>query len=379
MGERLAALASDPDCRARMGRAGWARAKSHFTWGAGAGRIAASSGSACRPFPGVTSQQKINSLMPLETPVAFIIFNRPETTQRVFAEIRHAQPKMLFVIADGPRSAEEAEKCRQARGIIGQVDWECDVRLNFSETNLGCKLRVSSGLDWVFTLCEEAIILEDDCLPHPTFFPYCEELLAKYRGDERVMAIAGSNLLVRQTRGSDSYYFSQLPYIWGWATWRRAWNTFDLHLTDWPARRKSGWLKMLPLKEARAQWQRDFDAGLPGSSDTHLKNAWGFRWIFAVWNKGGLSIVPNENLITNIGFGEGATHTPDAGSINANIPAAAMTFPLRHPKAVKVDAKTNVRAWRRAMASETGPRPSLPRRIRRKLGALVRKWRGRNG
>ena len=315
--------------------------------------------------------------MPLETPVAFIIFNRPDTTQRVFAEIREAQPKMLFVIADGPRTPDEAEKCRQTRAIIEQVDWECDVRTNYSATNLGCKLRVASGLDWVFTLCEDAIILEDDCLPHPTFFRYCEELLEKYHDDERVMMIAGNNFQIRQQRGSDSYYFTQLPHIWGWATWRRAWNKFDLHLTDWPARRKSGWLKtLLPLKEAQAKWQQDFDAGLPGNPKAHLFNAWGFRWVFAIWNNNGLSIAPNANLVTNIGFGEEATHTLDANSMDANIPVTGMAFPLHHPKAVKVDAKTNLRAWRRALASEGRLRPSLPRRVRRKVGSLGRKWLG---
>ena len=317
--------------------------------------------------------------MPLETPVAFIIFNRPDTTQRVFAEIRSAQPKTLFVIADGPRTPAEAEKCRQTREIIRQVDWECDVRLNYSETNLGCKKRVSSGLDWVFSQCENAIILEDDCLPHPTFFRYCEELLAKYRDDERVMMIYGNNFQIGQTRGSDSYYFSQLPHVWGWATWRRAWNKFDLHLTDWPARRKSGWLKMLPLKEAQATWQSNFDAGLPNSQDTHLQNAWGFRWVFAIWNNGGICIAPNKNLITNIGFGEGATHTSNANDMNANIPAASMMFPLRHPKAVRIDTKTNLRAWRRVLASEGRLCPTVPQRLRRKISSLGRKWLGRSG
>ena len=171
----------------------------------------------------------------MKTPVAFIIFNRPDTTKRVFEAIRQAKPPKLFVIADGSRSDRlgEAEKCAATRAIIDGVDWECEILTNYSDVNLGCKIRVSSGLDWVFSEVEEAIILEDDCLPHPSFFAFCEELLEKYRNDSRIMQICGSNVLKDQVNIDDSYYFSKYGPIWGWASWRRAWQEYDVDMKLW--------------------------------------------------------------------------------------------------------------------------------------------------
>src|SRR5665648_587346 len=170
----------------------------------------------------------------LKTPVAFIIFNRPETTRRVFAEIAKARPTKLLVIADGPRAThpDDAEKCAVVRAIIDGVDWDCEVLKNYSDVNLGCKRRVSSGLDWVFDTVEEAIILEDDCLPHPTFFRFCEEMLAKYRDDKRIAMISGDNFQFGKKRTEYSYYFSRYTHIWGWASWRRAWDNYCLLYTS---------------------------------------------------------------------------------------------------------------------------------------------------
>src|SRR5512139_3287315 len=171
----------------------------------------------------------------LKTPVAFIIFNRPDTAERVFAEIAKARPPKLLVVADGPRAnrSGEAEKCAATRAIIDRVDWDCEVLTNFSDTNLGCKNRVSSGIDWVFEQVPEAIILEDDCLPHPTFFRFCEELLERYRDDERIGMISGDNFQLGQKRTDASYYFSRYNHIWGWASWRRAWRHYDREASAW--------------------------------------------------------------------------------------------------------------------------------------------------
>src|SRR5215831_3805810 len=158
----------------------------------------------------------------MRTPVALIIFNRPDVTERVFAEIAHARPRKLLVIADGPRFNRpgEAEKCTATRAIIDRVNWECEVLKNYSDVNLGCGGRESSAMIWIFEQAEEAIILEDDTLPQPTFFRFCEELLEKYRDDERVMHISGDNWLFGQKRISDSYFFSHYCLSWGWASWR---------------------------------------------------------------------------------------------------------------------------------------------------------------
>lgn len=158
------------------------------------------------------------------TAIVFLIFNRPEETARTFAAIKAARPSTLLVVADGPRldRAGEQELCARTRTVIDGVDWPCEVLRNFADANIGCGRRVSSGLDWAFSQVDEAVILEDDCLPDPSFFPYCDELLERYRTDERIMMVSGNNFQNGASRTWDSYYFSRLPHCWGWATWRRA-------------------------------------------------------------------------------------------------------------------------------------------------------------
>src|SRR5579883_3534944 len=185
----------------------------------------------------------------LKTPVVLIIFKRADTTERVLEVIRQVKPSQLFVIADGPRAdrSEEVEKCAAARALIEQVDWQCEVFKNYSEVNLGCAKRVSSGLDWVFSNVEEAIILEDDCLPHPTFFRFCEELLEKYRYDTRISSISGQNVLLKHRRTNYSYFFSRYNLCWGWASWKRAWQHYDLYIKLWKEIQSEGFLKDILL------------------------------------------------------------------------------------------------------------------------------------
>jgi hypothetical protein len=265
----------------------------------------------------------------MKAPVVFIIFNRPDTTARVFEAIRQAKPSLLFVIADGARTSKagEAEKCAAARAIIDGVDWDCEVRTNYSDVNLGCGKRVASGLDWVFQEVEEAIILEDDCLPHPTFFQFCEELLEYYRNDTRIMAIAGNNFQRGKKYSAASYYFSRYPHCWGWASWRRAWQYYDFKMSIWPQIRGGEWLdNMLDSKKSVKYWSEIFD-------NMHYKeliDIWDYQWTFACWIQSGLSILPGVNLISNIGFGEDATHTVENSPL-ANLPVQAVEFPLIHP------------------------------------------------
>ncbi|OKH52139.1 hemolytic protein HlpA-like protein [Calothrix sp. HK-06] len=265
----------------------------------------------------------------MKTPVAFIIFRRPQTTEKVFEAIRQAKPSKLLVIADGPRPNVhgEAEKCYTTREIIKRVDWDCEVLTNFSDTNLGCKLRVSSGLDWVFKNVEEAIILEDDCLPHPTFFNFCEELLNKYRDDKRIMVISGNNFQFGQIRNQDDYYFSRYNHCWGWATWKRAWQLFDIEMKLWPKVFKEGWLQdILKNPQSVKYWAKNFQSVYEGKIDT-----WDYIWVYSCWLQNSLAILPNRNLVSNIGFYSEATHSKDANSICANIPVKGIEFPLKHP------------------------------------------------
>ncbi len=267
----------------------------------------------------------------LETPITFIIFKRPHTTAKVFERIRQIRPKKLFVIADGPRSDREgeAEKCAATRAIIDQVDWDCEVVKNYSEVNLGCARRVSSGLDWVFNNVEETIILEDDCIPHITFFQFCEELLEKYRYDSRISSIAAQNAQLGHKHTDYSYYFSSYSHCWGWASWRRAWNNYDLHIKLWQEVKKSNVLdSILNDSQAVSYWESIFDSIYENPTGI----TWDYQWTFACWMQGGLNIIPNVNLVQNVGLGTDATNFNFNQEVSfINLPTEAIEFPLRHP------------------------------------------------
>ena len=274
----------------------------------------------------------------LKTPVAFIIFNRPETTKRVFTEIAKTRPPKLLVIADGPRAdhPDDAEKCAAVRTIIDGVDWDCELLKNYSDVNLGCKHRVSSGLDWVFDTVEEAIILEDDCLPHPTFFRFCEEMLEKYRDDQRIAMISGDNFQFGRKRTEYSYYFSRYPHIWGWASWSRVWNNYDVDMKIWPEIRDGGWLKdMLGARKSVWYWKYIFENVYQGKVDT-----WDYQWTFACWIQSALTIIPNVNLVSNIGFGSKAMHTKAKDKF-AEMDTEPMMFPISNPGHILRDSKAD--------------------------------------
>jgi hypothetical protein len=265
----------------------------------------------------------------MNTPIVFIIFKRPDTTEKVFETIRQAKPTKLFVIADGPRLDRpgEGEKCEAARAIIERVDWDCEVIKNYSDTNLGCAKRVSSGLDWVFSNVEEAIILEDDCVPNSTFFPFCEELLNKYRFDSRIMSISGNNFYNCHLKNQDSYYFSRYFHCWGWATWRRSWQYYDGNMKQWLDSLNNKWLEDILLDSKAVQyWTGIFQLTFDGTIDT-----WDYPWMFNCWTQSGLSIIPKVNLVTNMGYGVDATHTGNRSSKFSNLTTFGIDFPLKHP------------------------------------------------
>ncbi len=264
----------------------------------------------------------------LKTPVVLLIFNRPDLTARVLEAIRNARPSRLLVVCDGPRpqKAGEAEKVQQTRELIDRIDWQCEVHRCYSDVNLGCFRRVSSGLDWAFNLYEDAIVLEDDCLPHPTFFRFCEEMLERYRHDTRIGCVSGTNFQFGRRRGSDSYYFSRYNHCWGWASWNRAWRGFDARMQAWPEIRDGGYLKdLLGDEKAAKYWAAIFNAVSEDRIDS-----WAYRWTFTAWRENSLTILPQANLISNIGFTQDATHTRGV-DIYANMAVEPLDFPLRHP------------------------------------------------
>jgi len=262
----------------------------------------------------------------MNTPIGLIAFNRPEPTERVLEAIAAVKPSKLFIFADGPRPdrPDDIPKCEAVRSLVSRIDWECDLRTFFSDRNLGCKYGPLAGIDWLFEQVEEAIILEDDCLPHPSFFKFCEELLDRYRHDERVMMISGYNFFGR-TPGQ-SYHFSYLGSTWGWATWRRAWRLNDPELTRWQQVVDSGVIENLFPDPAHIRfWHFIFDRILDG----RMTDAWDYQWQLACWCNSGYRIFPATSLVSNIGFGDDATHT--FGDVPFDNSVTEMKFPLDHP------------------------------------------------
>ncbi len=300
-------------------------------------------------------------------PVVFLIFNRPAVTARVFEAIRQARPRQLLVVADGPRTDRpgEAELCAATRRIAETVDWPCELLTDYSERNLGCGRRISSGIAWAFGQVEDAVFLEDDCLPDPSFFPFCAEMLARYRDDDRVMLVSGDNFHGGRRRGEADYFFSRYHHIWGWASWRRAWRHYDFAMAGWPALRKAGWLENLVADRVMQDyWRECFDSVAEGRLDT-----WDYQWLFSAWTKGGLAITPQVNLISNIGFGADATHTT---RVDRRLlpPLGQLAFPLRHPSSVAIHAEADRYEERQIFLRWQSRAKRRLRRLARRLSGL---------
>ena len=266
--------------------------------------------------------------MEYDVPVLFIVFKRHYTAIKVFERLRQIKPKKLYVAADGPRSKEEAAMCEQTRSIVKLIDWECDVHLRFRDKNLGCKYAPYDSITWFFEHEEEGVILEDDCVPDPTFFPFVSEMLQRYRNDHRVSMIAGHSEV--SVPLSTSYVFSRFRACWGWATWKRAWKYMDLELVNYDYRKEVAPL-MVYDQHRKAHWLTALDL-----IDQNKVAAWDWPWYFSQAVQSQLCIFPCKNLIANIGFGEDGTHCLGEAPAEA-ITSYALEFPLVHPKTMIVD------------------------------------------
>lgn len=293
--------------------------------------------------------------MTLSTPVVLLLFNRPDLTQRVFDVIATAKPETLLVVADGPRTPEERELCEQARSVVDHVDWDCEVLTDFSDENLGCGRRVSSGVEWVFSKVDEAIFLEDDCLPDLSFFTFCQSMLERYRHDQRIMTINGNNFQSGQKLTDYSYHFSKYPGCWGWASWRRAWEHYDYEMKTWPEFRESGLLAASCADEAEQRhWTDLFDSM---HADPDKVDTWDHQWKYACWSQGGLAIEPSVNLVANLGLGRpDATHTSGTNPHLLQLTETQAVGALRHPPFVVRHNVADARVYEHFVA---GGRPGI--------------------
>jgi hypothetical protein len=278
----------------------------------------------------------------MRSPVLFLVFNRPKTTRRVFEAIRAARPPKLYIAADGPRPdrPDESRRCDEVRSVASAVDWPCEVETLFRERNLGSKMAVSRAITWFFSREQEGIILEDDVLPVGTFFDFCDKMLERYRDDDRIAMISGSNLISNRFRAKESYFFSRYCNIWGWASWRRSWQHYDVTMADWPAWRDGNGLAKVSggSRLFESYWRRTFDAAYAAKIDT----CWDYQWTFTCWRRGALTILPALNQTSNLGFGADATNTvAEAPRFVVASFAQPLKFPLIHPDTVRPDAKAD--------------------------------------
>lgn len=301
--------------------------------------------------------------MSLDFPIVLIIFQRPEPTRTVFSAIREARPTSLYVLADGPRSeyADEGNRCAQARAVTENVDWPCEVTRLYADENLGLKKRISTGLNAVFEAEERAIILEDDCVPIPSFFRFCDEMLETYADVDHIMTVSGNNYQPRR-RTRYSYYFSRYMHCWGWATWRSAWSRFDGNMQTWPRVREDRWLdQIFDSPSAVRYWTSIFDRTYAGDI-----NSWAYAWQYNIWMNAGLNILPESNLVRNVGFGDEATNT--RGESNLSIPAQPLDEPFRHPPSLVrhrvADAFTQYRHYQ----------TPITQKIKRRLSGIVSRF-----
>ncbi|CAE6968474.1 glycosyltransferase family 2 protein [Paraburkholderia domus] len=268
--------------------------------------------------------------------ILFLVFNRPASTAKVFSAIRAAKPRRLYIGADGPRAnnPNDTRDCREVRKILSSVDWPCEVRTWFRSDNVGCRAAVREAITWFFENEEEGIILEDDCVPHPAFFRYTQCLLQRFREDQRIMSVTGTNVFGSIDNIPSTYLLSIYSLCWGWATWARAWRLYDDRLIRLDEFLSDGSFAhyALSLPVAR-RWEERFrqvrDFGL---------DSWATVWTFACWANNGLTCTPRTNLVSNIGFGPSGTHTWDKSSRFSSLPTHELAFPLKHPAIIAPDS-----------------------------------------
>ena len=274
----------------------------------------------------------------MKSPILFLIFKRPDTTQEVFNRIREVQPPRLYIAADGPRPEKEGEKemCEATRKIVEQVDWPCEVHHLYRDQNLGCGKGVSSAITWFFEHEEQGIIIEDDILAHPDFFDYCDEMLERYKDDERIQMISGCNYFYDGYLSEYSYYMSVFACIWGWATWRRVWQTYHFNVNDYPVEEMKRKIRVRMPQSADVYFLKVYEQMRQQAIDT-----WDYQFVLNQQYYNRYSISPFTNMIENIGMGDvNASHTTEENATISNHKSKS-SYPLRHPELLTTDKEAD--------------------------------------
>ena len=296
-------------------------------------------------------------------PVLIIAFNRPTCLERLITALRDVKPTKVYFACDGPRVGveDEEELVAAVRRTIDLIDWPCRIEKKIGDVNLGCKAGVASAIDWLFDNEEEGIILEDDCIPGRDFFEFCEQMLARYRNVEQVFAITGNNFQNGWLPADSTYYYSKYMHVWGWATWRRAWHSYDGDLTFLPELLSDAeWVSLHPNQKERTYWEKILQRVRRNEIDT-----WDYSWAASIWWSKGLVVTPQVNLVSNIGFGADATHTVSKDSAFANMSVGSM----REYKAPRLQQASEV-ADEYVFATMFNSKRSLSIRIFRWLKSL---------
>lgn len=262
----------------------------------------------------------------LNTAILFLVFNRIETTKQVFEAIRQAKPLRLYVAADGARDKKEEKKIKLVREyILSNIDWECKVKIFFRENNVGCGLNVKESIDWFFENEDRGIILEDDVVPSQSFFRFSEELLEKYLHDNRIGMISGNNH-IQFIPEEVSYIFSKFYWTWGWATWQRSWKNMDFEMNWEKTNRRNDVLNNMGYTQKSIEyWENNIK-----SIKLKQVSAWDYQWFLSLSSQNQLCIFPSVNLVSNVGFGNDATHTFGLAPLKY-ISNEDIEFPLVHP------------------------------------------------
>lgn len=281
-----------------------------------------------------------------KAPVVIFIYKRIDNLSEIFSSIRRYHPSKIFIISDGPKNKDEKKMINITRKAAeSMVDWECNIHRIYARKNLGLKKRFSSGINKVFQQVDQAIFIEDDCLPDPTFFQFCEDLLVKYANDERVMSISGNNFFSGKSN-NNSYSFSIYPHVWGWATWKRAWKKYDVDIENWPVIKNNKLLNSI-FSSTRLQlyWLLIFQLVYMGKIST-----WDYQWVFACLANNGFSINPSCNLVSNVGIDSESTNTKIKSKV-FRYPTRPMKFPLVHPKEIRQNIEADNRVGKKIFAT----------------------------